>query len=45
MNATEPSEPKPPVFKTWGGWYRLLLAFTMLQFMLYFWLTLNLNQL
>jgi hypothetical protein len=33
------SDEKPPVFKNWRGWYRLVLGFMVLQIVLYYWLT------
>lgn len=31
---------KPPVFKSWSGWYALLLGALLFQIVLYLWLTL-----
>lgn len=31
----------PPVFKSWRGWYALLLGVLLLQIFLYLWLTLS----
>jgi hypothetical protein len=30
---------QPPVFKTWRGWYWLVLGFTALQFVIYYLIT------
>lgn len=34
---------KPPVFSRWKGWYLLLAAVTLAQFVIYFLLTTRLN--
>ena len=30
---------KPPVFKSWSGWYWLLIGVLVLQIILFYWLT------
>jgi len=30
---------KPPVFKTWSGWYWLVVFATIIQFLFYFFIT------
>ena len=44
MKTDDHQEPQPPVFRSWNGWYRLLLAFTLIQFIVYYVLTLTLNR-
>lgn len=44
MKPDDFKEPQPPVFRRWSGWYRLLLVFTVIQFILYYVLTLTLNK-
>lgn len=44
MSAADVQEPRPPVFKNWGGWYKLLLGFTVVQFVVYYVLTQILNK-
>jgi hypothetical protein len=44
MKPDDFKEPQPPVFRSWSGWYRLLLVFTVIQFILYYVLTLTLNK-
>lgn len=34
-------EGKPPVFKTWRGWYALILGALLFQLGLFLWLTLH----
>jgi len=34
---------KPPVFATWGGWYRLVMAVAIAQLILYFLMTRQIN--
>jgi hypothetical protein len=29
----------PPVFKKWSGWYWLVIAITVIQFVIYFFIT------
>lgn len=38
---TETNSEKPPVFKSWKGWYIFLLTVLALQIILYYWLTLR----
>jgi len=35
----EPDEGKPPVFKSWNSWYRLVLGFFILQVIVFYFLT------
>jgi len=35
------TEEKPPVFQTWGPWYRLVLGAMILQVLLYYLITLS----
>ena len=44
MSGDDYREPQPPVFRSWSGWYRLLVAFTLIQFIVYYVLTLTLNR-
>ncbi len=36
---TDTPQDKPPLFKTWRGWYILVLGVLFIQIVLYFWLT------
>jgi hypothetical protein len=34
---------RPPLFKTWAGWYWLLAGITLVQLLIYFYLTVSFN--
>jgi hypothetical protein len=36
-------EEKPPVFKSWRGWYWVVLGALALQILFYYWLTNSFN--
>lgn len=42
MNLPEVND-RPPVFKSWSGWYWLLATVTLTQLAIYMYLTLSLN--
>ena len=40
-NKERQSEQRPPIFKSWRGFYRFLVFFLLLQILIYYYLTLR----
>ncbi len=40
-NKEQPDDQRPPIFKSWRGFYRFLLFFLLLQILIYYFLTLR----
>jgi hypothetical protein len=39
MTANNSDEEKTPLFKSWSGWYRLVIGFLVVCIVVFYWLT------